>query len=39
MTLTGADTLRFTAVARAVLAPFAVVFEPATVPSEGQPCA
>ena len=39
MTLTRADTLRFVADARAVLAPFAVVFKPATVPSEGQPCA
>lgn len=39
MTLTGADTLRFVADARAVLAPFVVVFKPATVPSQGQPCA
>ncbi len=39
MTLTSADTLRFTAHARAVLAPFVAVFKPATVPSEGQPCA
>ena len=39
MTLTRADTLRFVADARAVLAPFAVLFKPATVPSEGQPCA
>ena len=39
MTLTHADTLRFVADHRAVLAPFVVVFKPATVPSQGQPCA
>ena len=39
MTLVNAGTLRFAADARAVRAPFVVVFKPAATPSEQQPCA
>lgn len=39
MTLVEADALRFVADPRAVMAPFAVVFKPVTVPSERQVCA
>jgi hypothetical protein len=39
MTLVKPNILRFVADPRTVTAPFAVVFKPATVPSEGQVCA